>query len=120
MFGKEVVIFRDNLNKKLSRNSLQYIDISKNKDYYVHTILAQGNLSPLDLSVTSQIWHLSQAMSILPPPDFLILADLIEDFSSDPKNKVTVINPGNFTKDFSFYVVFPAKNVVEPCKINII
>jgi hypothetical protein len=119
IFGKEFVFFRDNLNKKLSRNSVvKCEDITKNKEYYVHTVLAQGSLAPVDLSVSPQMWHHSQAMMILPLPQYLVLADVVEDFYMT-NNFTTVVNPGNFTKDFSFCVVFPLKNVVEPCKINI-
>lgn len=119
IFGKEVVIFRDNLNKKLARNSIvKCEDIEKNKDFYIHTILAQGHLAPFDLGVTPQIWHLNLAMTMLPLPDILILADVVEDFYMT--NKIsTVVNPGNFSKDFSFNIIFPLKNLVEPCKITI-
>ncbi len=119
IFGKEFIFFRDNLNKKLSRNSVvKCEDITKNKEYYVHTVLAQGSLAPVDLSVSPQIWHHSQAMTILPLPQYLVLADVVEDFYMT-NNITTVVNPGNFTKDFSFCLIFPLKNLVEPCKINI-
>ncbi len=119
VFGKEFVFFRENLNKKLSRNSVvKCRDISKNKEYYVHTVLAQGSLAPVDLTVSPLIWHHAQAMTILPLPQYLVLADVVEDFYMT-NNTTTVVNPGNFTKDFSFCVIFPLKNLVEPCKINI-
>jgi hypothetical protein len=129
LFGKELVVFRDNLNKKLSRNAVNRAkDIMENKENYITTVLSQGNLSPVDLNVTSQIWHLSQSMNILPAPDILILADVVEDFNmmnNSGKNtnenckKTVVVNPGNFTKDYSFDIIFPLKGLVEPCKINL-
>lgn len=128
VFGKELVVFRDNLNKKLSRNAVNRAkDITENKDNYINTVLSQGSLSPVDLNVTSQIWHLSQSMGILPVPDILILADLVEDFNmlNSGKNqnenckKTIVVNPGNFTKDYSFDIIFPLKGSVEPCKISL-
>jgi len=118
IFGKEFVFFRDNLNKKLARNSIPKKDISINKDCYVYTVLGQGNLSPVDLTVTSKIWHLSQSMTIIPLPDYLFLADVVEDFFINIES-VNVVNPGNFSKDFSFTVVSPLRNLVEPCKINL-
>ena len=120
IFGKEIVIFRDNLNKKLSRNSItKSEDPNKFKDDYVYTILSQGNLAPVDLSVTPRIWHLAHSMLILPLPDILILADVVEDFIID-NGKTNVANPGNFSKDYSFNIVYPLKKTVEPCKINLI
>ena len=116
MFGKEFVFFRDNLNKKFARNSIPKKEMIVNKDCFVYTVLSQGNLSPFDLNVTSKIWHLSQSMSILPLPDFLILGDAVEEFNTNIQN-VNVINPGNFSKDFAFTVVSPLRNLVEPCKI---
>jgi hypothetical protein len=119
IFGKEIVIFRDNLNKKLSRNSIVKCDINNNKEYYVHTVLSQGSLAPVDLNVTPRVWHLAHSMMILPLPDILILADAVEDFVI-PISDLSVANPGNFTKDYSFNLVFPLKNLVEPCKVNLL
>jgi hypothetical protein len=121
LFGKEVVFFRDNLNKKLSKNSLiKCTDNSKNTDFYVHTVLCQGNLAPIDYNITSRIWHLAHSMTILPLPDILVLADVVMDFNTKVGN-TRVINPGNFTKDFTFYTIYPIKSEgdVEPCTITI-
>jgi hypothetical protein len=119
MFGREVVFFRDNLNKKLSKNSLvKCTDTSKTTEFFVHTVLCQGNLAPVDHNITSRIWHLSNSLSILPLPDILILSDVVMEFTNKV-GKTNVVNPGNFTKDFAFVTVYPVKNEVELCKINI-
>ena len=119
IFGKELVIFRDNLNKKLSKNSIvKCTDMTKNTESYIHTILCQGNLSPLDLNATSRIWNLNHSMFIMPLPDFLILADVVMEFS-EKSSDTYIINPGNFTKDFSFSIIYPIKNEVDSCKINL-
>jgi hypothetical protein len=119
ILGKEVVFFRDNLNKKLSKNSfVKCTDNTKNTEFYVHTVLCQGNLAPVDHNITSRIWHLAQSLSILPLPDILVLSDVVMEFNSKV-GKTNVINPGNFTKDFSFYTIYPVKGEAEPCKINI-
>jgi hypothetical protein len=88
IFGKEVVFFRDDLHKKLSRNSIN--DIENNaannneennqSDLFVETVLRQGNLAPLTLNLSPRIWHLAHKMMILPLPDILILGDITEKF----------------------------------------
>lgn len=120
IFGKEVVFFRDDLEKKLSRNSIRECSNPKNeKDYYIHTILHQGCLSPLILSVTPRIWNFSSSMIILPLPDILILGDVVTDFSMEIDNDIIVVNPGNFTKDFSFSLINPLKMISNGCKIDL-
>ena len=120
IFGKEIVFFRDDLEKKLSRNSIKEINDNKiEKDYYVHTILEQGCLSPLILSVTPRIWNISSSMIILPLPDILILGDVVTDFSMEMENDMIVVNPGNFTKDFSFSLIYPLKMISNGCKIDL-
>ena len=87
IFGKEVAIYRDDLNKKLSRNSINGNEnLDNNNDdniqseFFVETVLRQGNLSPLPLNISPRIWHLANKMVILPLPDILILGDITEKF----------------------------------------
>ena len=142
IFGKEVVICRDDLNKKLSRNSINDTENQNNNnavgdsnqsDFFVETVLRQGNLAPLPLNISPRIWHLAHKMLILPLPDILILGDITEKFrkcyeykkvNQNQKNnnnnedkynlddleedgKVLVINPGDFSKDTLFASVNP-------------
>ena len=118
IFGKEFVFYRDNINKNLSRNSIVKCDQENNRDYYIHTIMCQGYLSPVDLNVSSRFWHLGHTLSIIPQPDFLILADIVMDFVTN-FNKTMILNPGSFVKDFTFYIIYPSRNVVEPCRVNL-
>lgn len=118
IFGKEFVFFRDNINKNLARNQIFSSDPEKNREYYVHTILSQGYLSPVDLNTTARVWHMAHSLSITPQPDYLILADIVLDFVIN-SGKTTVLNPGSFSKDFTFYIVYPIRNVVEPCRVNL-
>lgn len=117
-FGKETVLFRDDLNKKLSRNSIKVTEIENQKDAYVHTILSQGNLSPVPLSVVPRVWHLGHCMMMMPLPDILILGDVVEDFSKDMNGEMIVVNPGNFSKDYSFAQIFPLRMKTQPCKVE--
>ena len=144
IFGKEVVIYRDDLHKKLSRNSINDIESkdgnneeSNQSEFYVETILRQGNLAPLPLNISPRIWHLAQKMMILPLPDILILGDITEKFrkyytynnsnqsqnnnfnfinqnlngqdnQNENEGKVLVINPGDFSKDTLFASINPS------------
>ena len=142
IFGKEIVIFRDDLNKKLSRNTINDTDNANNKneignnnqsELFVETILRQGNLSPLPLSISPRIWHLAHKMLISPLPDILILGDITEKFrkyydynkinqsqnnnneikdkfnleENQNEGKILVINPGDFSKDTLFASINP-------------
>jgi hypothetical protein len=119
IFGREFVFFRDNLNKKLSKNSIvKCTDITKNNESYIHTVLCQGNLSPVDLGVSSRIWHLSNSMIILPLPDVIVLADVVLEFN-EKRGNTRVVNPGNFSKDYSFTIIHPIRNEAELVKITV-
>ena len=87
IFGKEVVIYRDDLHKKLSRNSINDIENingeneeNNQSEFFVETVLRQGSLAPIPLNISPRIWHLAQKMMILPLPDILILGDITEKF----------------------------------------
>lgn len=119
LFGIDTIIFRDDLHKKLSRNSIKECeDVTKLNEYCYHTILSQGNLSPFIQNVSPKIWHLAQSMSILPLPDILILGDVIDNFNYDGTD-ILVLNPGNFSKDYSFAQVFPLKKCAIPVSVEI-
>jgi hypothetical protein len=119
IFGKEIVIFKDNLNKKLSRYSIFKTESQEtNHSNLVHTILAQKSLCPLNLGLTPRIWDFSNSMILHPLPEFLCLADLTKDYSLNT-NDTIVFNPGNFSKDFSFSLINPSKKEIQPSKINL-
>ena len=142
IFGKEIVIFRDDLNKKLSRNTINDTEnainnnamiVNNQSELFVETILRQGNLAPLPLSISPRIWHLAHKMLISPLPDILILGDITEKFrkyydynkinqsqnnnneikdkynleENQNEGKILVINPGDFSKDTLFASINP-------------
>ena len=89
------------------------------------------------------MWSYGDALHLYPHPDFLVLADECEDYYyqipvnghkttfHDAGQKmgnedgmemkcVTVVNPGSFSSDRSFTVIYPTKGEhgeVEPSKI---
>lgn len=119
IFGKEFVFFRDELHKKMARNSIGFLDKDINRQkYYLNTLFGQGILSPLEQEKSPRVWHLSHSLLFFPPPDFLIVADLTQDFYSLDNPQTIFINPGSFSKDTSFMYVNPLKLEVQSCKIK--
>ena len=118
IFGKEIVFFRDDLHKKLSRNSLGLVDKNLSNVFYLNTLFGQGSLAPLEQEKSARVWHLAYTMLYFPPPDYLIIADLTEDYINTDNTKTTFINPGNFSRDMSFILFNPLNNNIQPCKVE--
>ena len=83
------------------------------------------------------IWaYAMDTLSLTPTPDFIVLADECKDYyhvfdesygkvipPEDPKfgkikRKIHVLNPGNFSYDFNFTVIFPCRDEVSPSKVD--
>ena len=70
-------------------------------------------------------------MNLTPEPDFLVLADECQDYHYQlPISEATqdgmaeqktchVLNPGNFSMDQSFVVIYPFSATIEPSKIGL-
>ena len=89
---------------------------------------------PLAPIIQPIMWSYGDALHLTPHPDFLVLADECDDYTyTIPVNghkttyhdvsklgnedaqkvkTVTILNPGNFSKDGSFSVVYPLTNEV--------
>lgn len=121
VFGKELVIFRDELHKKLSRYSLNFnLDIINNSDrldLLLNTIQGQRNLSPLLQEYSSRIWDLSSSFLLFPLPDYLIIGEMSMGYSK-LVNNTTYINPGNFSKDYSFVHISPLTGEVQELSVK--
>ena len=94
---------------------------------------------PLAPIIQPILWSYGDALHLHPHPDFLILADECSEYNyevpindnqslqdSKPKlldenmndfQTIHVANPGNFSIDRSFVVIYPLKGVVEPSKV---
>ena len=66
------------------------------------------------------------ALNLVPHPDYLILADDCAEYhheiqvnghSDEDQTIVHVINPGNFSLEKSFVVIYPTTNDVQPSKV---
>lgn len=146
-FGKEFVFARYNYFKKLKKNHLAKVQLAVERLSkqpgkttaaaqaeetlkVARTVLHQGNLMPLSPIVQPVLWsHATDALNLVPHPDYLILADDCADYhhrlgldsafsSGDGGQKeVHVVNPGNFSLERSFVVIYPASEDVQPSKV---
>ncbi len=101
------------------------------------TLLHQGTLMPMPAIVQPIMWSYADALTLVPHPDYLILADEIQEYNHElqiPTNigrngenlyededgqvkTVHVINPGNFAINKSFVTIYPTLNKVDPCSL---
>ena len=95
---------------------------------------------PLASIVQPIMWSYGDCLHCYPHPDILVLADECEDYSYNvPVNghkttfeqtqsnlgtdkssdipTVTVVNPGNFSNDRSFMIIYPEDGEVQPSKV---
>ncbi|XP_014205834.1 DNA polymerase epsilon subunit 2 [Copidosoma floridanum] len=124
---KEIVVFRENMLSKLSRNTLCYPkkEIDENgqergeKVYeaFAKSIIRQSHLTPLLFSTIPVYWKHDHALQLYPTPDLLVVADDFQSYTTK-YNECQVTNPGSFVKsNFSFKVYCPKENLVEDCDI---
>ena len=85
---------------------------------------------PLPQIVQPVLWaYAADTLNLTPEPDYLILADEVEDsynkftlnelndFQGKSDKVIHVINPGNFATDSSFTVVYPYIGQVDPSRL---
>ncbi|KAG9044272.1 DNA-directed DNA polymerase epsilon, subunit B [Tulasnella sp. UAMH 9824] len=119
--GQEIVVFRHDLMAKMLRNLIGVkpeTDSGDLKRYLVQTILDQGHLSPLSLSVQPIIWELDHTMRLYPMPTALILADKYERYELTYEG-CHVFNPGTFQgTEFGFSTYYPETRRSEPSRLG--
>ncbi|KDQ20670.1 hypothetical protein BOTBODRAFT_26684 [Botryobasidium botryosum FD-172 SS1] len=120
-FGQEIVIFREDLMRRMLRNLIGIkgdggdVDL---KRYLVQSILDQCHLSPLPITVQPVLWEYDHALRLYPMPTALILADKYERFELTYEG-CHVFNPGSFVgSSLSFSTYFPATVRSEPSVIE--
>ncbi|KAJ1915824.1 DNA-directed DNA polymerase epsilon, subunit B [Mycoemilia scoparia] len=115
-FTQEIVIFRENLLKKLHRNCL--IPPSSQEGttmvkHLIRTLIDQGHLCPLPAHIQPIYWAYDHAMRLYPVPDVLILAENIDAYSINYED-CHCINPGSFAESsFGFFTYYPAKKTSQ-------
>lgn len=143
-FTQEIVIFREDLLKKMQRHlavPLQVGDGSassrggagagggytleaKDEDeavadiseQLVESVLDQAHLCPLPMHARPILWELDYVMRLVPLPHLLVLADHSEHFAHTYKS-CQAVNPGTFSSDFSFVVYQPATKTAQFSRI---
>lgn len=73
--------------------------------------------------------HAKDCLNLVPHPDFLILADdcidyyhqipVETEYKDEPQQTVHVVNPGNFSYDRSFVLLYPEREEVQPSKVDL-
>lgn len=125
-FTQEIVIFRESILRRMQRNlvyktntAAAAVGVSQEQEeekeppqLLAHTLLDQGHLAPLPMTIRPIYWELDHAMRLNPIPDLLVLADQAEQFNYNYRD-CNVTNPGSFVTDFSFLAYRPATRSVE-------
>lgn len=55
-------------------------------------------------------------MSFYSAPHYIVLGDVCADYAHKIEDTF-VVNPGNFSKDYSFGVIYPVIEVIQPSKL---
>ena len=76
------------------------------------TVLDQGHLCPLPLSVRPVFWGFDHSLRLIPQPNALFLGDQYDQFVHEYRG-TNIGNPGSFSTDFSFVVFWPSTGEME-------
>ncbi|KAI8799573.1 DNA polymerase alpha/epsilon subunit B-domain-containing protein [Cladochytrium replicatum] len=113
---QEIVLFREDLMKKLRRNCVVPPDFQQEPDMKVHlvkTLIDQAHLCPLSPQTRPTYWSYSHVFRLYPAPHLLVLADRQDAYSVDYEG-CKAVNPGPFSSEFAFSVYFfSTKHVLE-------
>lgn len=114
---QELVLIRLDLVTKMCRNSIHFPEKGDIPDHLTKTLLSQCTLSPLSLGVQPVYWKHSEALSLYPIPDLIVVADHFQPYTRS-YHDCKVVNPGSFPRtEFSFKVYVPASRTVEDSQI---
>ncbi|RMZ94966.1 DNA polymerase epsilon subunit 2, partial [Brachionus plicatilis] len=71
-FGsRQIVVFREDLLQKMSRNAIKIPDPDKLADDLAKTLICQAHLAPLPLHVVPIYWNYDHVMRLYPLPDLV-------------------------------------------------
>ncbi|KND04980.1 DNA polymerase epsilon noncatalytic subunit [Spizellomyces punctatus DAOM BR117] len=118
---QEIVIFRDDIVKRMRRGSIvpprEDVDVSLER-HLVATLIDQAHLCPLPPAARPTYWGYDHALRLYPQPHLLVLADKHESYSVDYEG-CKCINPGSFGgAEFEFMVYHPATKSCQASKIT--
>lgn len=111
-FTREIVIFRNEVTAVLQRSQIPELKSDNHRhQMFVHqTLLDQGHLSPMSLSIQARQWNMEHSLRLYPVPDMLCVAEANRTVNEDMKG-VRCINPGSFFREgFSYAIYSPTTN----------
>jgi len=122
-FSKEIVFCRQDIVNKLRKNCIipprkeQSIEEFKKGStrmvqHTVKTIMDQSHLCPLPLSAGPIYWRHDHALRLYPLPDAVVIGDKVDQYY-ETYAECDAINPGPFSKDYSFIVYRPVSEISE-------
>lgn len=92
-FGsRQIVVFREDLLQKMSRNAIKIPDSEKLSEDLAKTLVCQAHLSPLPLHVVPIYWNYDHVMRLYPLPDLVVVADKQRAYTHTHSD-CTVISP---------------------------
>jgi len=98
-FGsRQIVVFREDLLQKMSRNAIKIPDSEKLSEDLAKTLVCQAHLSPLPLHVVPIYWNYDHVMRLYPLPDLVVVADKQRAYTHTHSD-CTVISPVIISKN---------------------
>ncbi|KAJ1554511.1 DNA polymerase epsilon subunit 2, partial [Nowakowskiella sp. JEL0078] len=114
--SQEIVLFREDIVKKMRRNCILKPDLEQEgeiKRHLVKTIIDQGHLVPLTPNTQPTYWGFDHDLRLYPIPQVMVLADRHDTYSITYEKCIS-LNPGSFPNNgYTFLVYYPATRKVE-------
>lgn len=120
-YTQEVLLFRGDLTNKLRRRAIlaPFPADAEPAQHTLDTVVKQGHLCPLPLSVQPLYWEHDHALRLCPLPDILVLAEGRERYALTHEGTgMQMLNPGPFHKDSDFLFYVPGSRVAALCRVN--
>lgn len=122
-FTQEIVLFRQELSHRLRRKAIIPPKPSPPEravtDHVSRTIIDQGHLCPLPISMQPIYWEYDHALRLSPMPDVIVIAEDEDQYTYTHEGADTMFfNPGSFVKDGNFAVYRPSRQEVEQSSIQ--
>ncbi|KAL0489871.1 DNA polymerase epsilon subunit 2 [Acrasis kona] len=108
IYNSEIVLFRDDLQQKMHRNTVLDQKLASNplSEHVTNTLIYNSHLTPLPISIQPIYWSHDHAMRLYPTPNVLVLAENNERYENE-QNSCKCFNPGSFHVDSRFVICRP-------------
>ncbi|GJQ15032.1 hypothetical protein GpartN1_g6823.t1 [Galdieria partita] len=114
-----IVLFRDNIQKKLVSQSIFILpnNLDRIREMMVKTLLDQGHLCPLPIDIQPVFWHHEQSLWLFPPPQLLFLGCGLKPFQYT-YGETQCFGTGSFALEGFFLVYESANQHIQVCQIE--